>query len=316
MKVRFHLPDFSGKFRFNLIFASMLEQWPQYFREGVEIASFYGVFSPSLWNGGRIQSDTCDRSLISTIVKTFNNKNIPLRFTFTNPVLEEKHLEDKFCNMVLNLADNGLNEVIVVSPILENYIREKYPNYKVTSSTCKRITDPEKLSEELEKDYHIVVIDYDFNNKFDILEKIPNKEKCELLVNACCQPNCKLRSEHYQKLGIQQIEYCEHIKKYPNTPFDFEKFIEKDGSPSLKCQCMKKNIIDIKNLSTHITPDDIWEKYVPMGFNQFKIEGRTSGIINLAETYLYYMVKPECIEEARLMLMHNLEANGVLICNE
>mgnify|MGYP001010907718 CR=1 FL=1 len=46
MRVRFHLPDFAGKFRLNLMFAEMLRGCPEYFREGVEIASFYGVFPP------------------------------------------------------------------------------------------------------------------------------------------------------------------------------------------------------------------------------------------------------------------------------
>ena len=55
MRVRFHLPDFSGNFKLNLMFAEMLKHRPDLFREGVEIASFYGVFPPSIWNGGRTQ---------------------------------------------------------------------------------------------------------------------------------------------------------------------------------------------------------------------------------------------------------------------
>ena len=82
------------------------------------------------------------------------------------------------CNMVMALANNGLNEVIVNSPLLEDYIRKNYPKYKLTSSTCKRLDDGERLAAELEKDYHIVVVDYDLNNRFDILEKLPNKDTC------------------------------------------------------------------------------------------------------------------------------------------
>ena len=79
------------------------------------------------------------------------------------------------------------------------YIREKYPNYKVTSSTCKRITDLETLNDETAKKYDIVVMDYDFNNKFDILEKVQNKEKCEILVNyfalfLCNLPFCSAKN--------------------------------------------------------------------------------------------------------------------------
>ena len=43
MKARFHLPGIATHFKFNLVFATVLEQFPQYFRD-VEIASFYGAF--------------------------------------------------------------------------------------------------------------------------------------------------------------------------------------------------------------------------------------------------------------------------------
>ena len=78
---------------------------------------------------------------------------------------------------------------------------------------------------------------------------------------------------------------------------------------------MRRSLFKVKDLSCHITPDEIWEKYVPMGFNQFKIEGRTSDIFNLAEHYLYYMAKPECLDEARLIFYRNLWKNNVISVN-
>ena len=318
MKARFHLPDFSKHYAFNLIFAEMLQVFPDYFREGVEIASVYGVFPPAIWNGGRLQYGICDKDFIKQVIKSFNDRGIPLRFTFTNPLIEKKHLSDEFCNMIMKYADNGLNEVIVASPLLEDYIRTNYPNYKLTSSTCKRITDPERLGEELEKDYHIVVIDYDLNNKFDILEKIQDKKKCELLVNACCDPGCKLRSEHYLVIGAEQLAYADHIKKYPNRDFDFfkmPKYAEFHNEAIFKCRCMNRTIFQSSKLSSHISPDAIWEKYIPMGFEQFKIEGRTIDLFNLIEHYLYYMAKPEARDEARLLLNIQLAKRGVIKTN-
>ena len=314
MKVRFHLPDFARLFRFNANFINMMEKSPELFREGVEIASVYGVFPPSIWNGGRVMNGMCQKDFIKGVSSYFNNKGIPLRFTFTNPMLEKKHLSDEFCNMVMHICDNGMNECIVVSPILEEYIRKNYPNYKLTSSTCKRLTDPEALKAEMEKDYHIVVLDYDFNNKFDILEKIPHKEKCEILVNACCNPGCPHRTLHYQTIGYEQIAYANHVKKYPNLPFNSDKFAHDhpEGEAAFACKCDHRSLFDIKELSTHITPDDIWNKYVPMGFNQFKIEGRTFDIFNLMEHYLYYMIKPEFVDRARLILLRNMSINGVI----
>ncbi|HAG14033.1 MAG TPA: hypothetical protein DCG49_09255 [Ruminococcus sp.] len=318
MRARFHLPDFAGHFKFNAIYVEFLKHYPQFFREGVEIASIYGAFPPSLWNGGRTQDGICDKAFIKGVLNTFNSKGIPLRFTFTNPMLEKKHLRDEFCNTVMHLADNGLNEVIVFSPILEEYIRKYYPNYKITSSTCKRILDPDQLCSEVEKDYHIVVIDYDLNHDYETLKRIPDKKKCELLVNACCQPNCPTRMEHYRTIGMQQIAYAEHVKKNKGQPFDGRQLIrENPGIDKFSnCPYPNKNLWEVAKFKNHITPDEIWNTYIPMGFEQFKIEGRSFSIFNLIEHYLYYMAKPECRDEARYELLNLLETNDVLIVRE
>ena len=42
-----------------------------------------------------------------------------------------------------------------------------------------------------------------------------------------------------------------------------------------------------------ISIDDIREVYLPMGFTNFKIEGRSLGSAVNLEFLLYYMVKPE-----------------------
>ena len=312
MKARFHLPGIYTHFKFNLIFATVLEQFPQYFRD-VEIASFYGAFPQSIWNGGRTQEGLCDKKYVKMVLNAFNEKGIPVRFTFTNPALEKKHLNDKFCNMVMSLANNGLNEAIVVSPILEDYIRKNYPNFKLTSSTCKRLDDGERLAAELEKDYSIVVVDYDLNNKFDILEKLPHKDKCEFLVNSNCRPACPNRAQHYYNVGVQQINYANHMRKYPDQPYDPITF--GDGKDQ-NCPFFTRNIFDVRNLSTNIKPDDIWDKYLPMGFNQFKIEGRTAWLFNLIETYVYYMAKPEFADKARYTLIDFCNANDVITVNE
>ena len=305
-------------FKFNLIFAELLKKHPELFREGVEIASVYGTFPPSIWNGGRTQGGVCSKSYIKGVIQAFNERGIPLRFTFTNPLIEKKHLSDDFCNTVMHLADNGMNEVIVFSPLLEEYIRKNYPNYKITSSTCKRITDGDQLLGELEKDYHIVVIDYDLNHDLETLSRIPDKKKCELLVNASCNPACPVRSEHYRALGLQQIAYAEHIRKNKNAPYDAEELV-KEHPELLKfaeCPSAKRTLFEIIGLKNTITPDEIWNTYIPMGFEQFKLEGRTAEAFNLMEHYMYFMAKPECKDQARFLFLNWLKANGVIQVNE
>ena len=312
MRVCFHLPDFSGNFKTNLLFVELLEQHPEFFREGVEIASFYGVFPPSLWNGGRTHGGVCGKDFIENVIKTFNDRGIPLRFTFTNPALETQHLHDKFCNTVMTMANNGLNEVIVVSPVLEEYIRINYPEYKLTSSSCKGNGTVEALLGELEKDYSMVSADSCLNNRFELLEQIPaaERDRVEFLTNPCCIPNCPYRSAHYYSIGLQQIAYNEHIKKYPSLPFDLDKH---DPSRFRDCPCPQRDLFEIKGLRTHISPEDIWEKYVPMGFEHFEIEGRNTSPINVFETYMYYMIEPEYRDEARFTLLRSMESKGALI---
>lgn len=53
-----------------------------------------------------------------------------------------------------------------------------------------------------------------------------------------------------------------------------------------------------------------------MGFEQFKIEGRTAETLNLIEYYMYYMIKPECKEQARFEFMKCLSENGVITIEE
>lgn len=48
-----------------------------------------------------------------------------------------------------------------------------------------------------------------------------------------------------------------------------------------------------------ISIDDIQHVYLPMGFSQFKLEGRGLGSAMVLEFLLYYMVKPEYQLEVR-----------------
>ena len=74
--------------------------------------------------------------------------------------------------MITRIAENGLNEIIVNVPVLEDYIRKNYPRYPLISSTVKQIEDRDALLAELEKDYKLVVLDYNWNNRFDELETV------------------------------------------------------------------------------------------------------------------------------------------------
>lgn len=67
---------------------------------------------------------------------------------------------------------------------------------------------------------------------------------------------------------------------------------------------------------TYVSPEAIWEKYVPMGYVNFKIEGRTANLFQLVDTYCHYMIRPEYEGEARLLLLANLEKSHIITVNK
>jgi collagenase-like PrtC family protease len=271
---------------------------PEWFYDDTRVASVFGTFPTSVWNGGRYLDGSCDEAMVVNILRMFNEKGIRVRFTFTNPKITEEHLSDPFCNRQLELGNNGMNEVIINSPLLEQYIRTKYPNYKITSSTCKQIRNMDDLNKELEQDYNLVVLDYNWNNKYDELKKIKYPERCEILVDACCIPNCPRRGEHYDSIGMEQIRYWEYQRNpVKGKPCEIENFT---------CPHMHNTIYDIQDFETVISPEDLYTKYVDMGFNQFKLEGRSSHPLIVLESYIHYLVKPEFQGKARLAMIHSL----------
>lgn len=308
MAVRFHLPGLRYNYPLNMLMLSMTKTYPHYFREGVEIASFFGEFPTSRWNGGRYSGDDqCDAAFVRAVVATINRAGIPVRYTYTNPLINEADLQDAYCNFCMKAADNGMNEVLVFSPLLEAYIRERYPRFKINSSTCKEIRSVAALNEELEKDYSLVVLDYNFNNQFELLEQVRHREKCEILVNACCVPNCPRRGAHYRAIADMQRVALKN-RSHPEG--------SKIPVPQWRCEYGENaSLYTIRDYPTFISADDIWEKYVPMGFENFKIEGRTANLFSLVDTYCYYLMKPEYKDEGRLMLMINLENSKVIKVN-
>lgn len=201
-----------------------------------------------------------------------------------------------------------MNEVLVVSDILEEYIRKNYPGFKINSSTCKELKKLDSINAELEKDYQLVVLDYNLNNQFELLEQINHKDKCEILVNACCIPNCPRRAEHYCTIAKQQRIVLQN-RKNPTG--------KKIPVPGWHCEYGDHNSIHtIRDYVTYVSPEAIWEKYVPMGYVNFKIEGRTANLFQLVDTYCHYMIRPEYEGEARLLLLANLEKSHIITVNK
>lgn len=295
MRVRFHLPDIMRHFRLNIILLDYLDKHPNMFRDGVEVASVYGCFPNMTWNGGAFIQGNMDVRVIKEVLNQYNRRGAALRFTLTNPLIEMDHLSDKLCGSVLTACDNGLNEAEVCSPLLEDYIRLHFPKMALTSSEDKLLKDFDSISAELEKDYAYVSIHRDLNTDEELLKKLPHREKIMLTPNPRCDKGCTREKDCLDSVGRSQIGCTANALARTGRPYEPEKFI---------CVCNDKNLYETVKSPVHLTPEDIFEKLAPMGFENFKIEGRNISAVNVLEAYIYYMIKPEYADKARLdMLM-------------
>lgn len=274
-EVYWHLPGLYTCKLLNQVIMNMMKDYPEAFRGGYRIGSVYGTFPGAIWNGGRTIMGIIDKGEIKKVLDLYNSRGVPVRFTWTNSLLEEKHVYDTYCNLIMGLADNGLNQVLVNSPVLEAYIRREYPGYKLISSTTKRLTKLGQLQEELEKDYYLVVLDYDLNHNAKALKALEAQAgRVEILVNEICVPGCKLRSQHYLHQSRKQLEYD------MSSPFTCP---NRTGQAGFQ-DCMKRPAF---------LSNEQLEEYIDRGFVNFKIVGRGMPMEFVKESYLYFLVKDE-----------------------
>lgn len=274
-EIYWHLPGFCSFRLLNQVILNMMKDYPDCFREGYRVGSVYGTFPGAIWNGGRTAFGLTCRRDMENILKLYNSRGIPVRFTWTNSLIEEKHLSDTYCNLIMRLADNGLNQALVNTPVLEEYIRREYPGYPLISSTTKRITDLESLQAELAGDYYLVVLDYDLNHDERALEAIsPQAGRVEILVNEVCYPGCPMREEHYRQQSRLQLEYDIHT-----------------GFPCPN-QTRQRTFSECMERPAFITNEQIGG-YIEKGFCNFKIAGRGMPLEYVEESYLYFLVREE-----------------------
>lgn len=275
----YHLPGLFEFYELYRIFLPIFREHREYFYDWCEIGSIYGAPMDCIWGGGRAGFGKEGAREVLELMKEYK---ISARLTFSNSLLQEKHLADHNGNELCKLFEteqSPQNGIIVYSDLLLDYIREHYPKFYFVSSTTKVLTDFNELVAELNReDFHYVVPDFRLNKKFDKLQGLSKeqKDKVEFLCNECCWFGCKERKNCYEAVSHKSLgeDFLEHRCMAPNAKegYRFSKAMENPGFIG---------ITDIQNV------------YLPMGFSNFKIEGRGLGSALILEFLLYYMTKPE-----------------------
>ena len=277
---QYHLP---GLFEFYELYAAFLPLYRahrEYFYDWCDIGSIYGAPISCLWGGGRVSSGTCDARSALALTQGYG---ISARLTFSNSLLREEHLKDRTCNALCRLfSESGTvqNGVIVHSELLLDHLKAACPQLYFVSSTTKVLTDFSQLRRELERpEFSYVVPDFRLNKAFASLNTLPQalKDKVEFLCNECCWFGCKDRRTCYEAVSRKNLGEAapEHHCKAPDAKYGyrFSRAMENPGFIG---------IADIQNT------------YLPMGFSNFKIEGRGLGSALILEFLLYYLTKPDC----------------------
>lgn len=276
--IYFALPGLYEHFGVNQALINLKQSNPEFFLDW-DFGAIYGNFQFCIWDGGRVFGNYTQASYAQVnFVKDFlNNNNIPLRMIFTNPIITEEYYYDHFCNLVTQICEDSLNELVVNSEGLEDYLRANYPKYNFISSTTKCKSNPEDSFKEFSKNYKYVCLDYNLNRNEKYLQSFPDdlKPKIELLVNAICPPGCPNRAKHYIANGLSVLNYG----------LDY----------SIDCKItygnLHPNTFAYKN---NLYPDELYNHYSQdLGITFFKLEGRTFSDIDLILNYARYLVKPE-----------------------
>lgn len=275
-QIKFAIPGLYNHFDLTKKVINFKENFPEAFLDNVNIGAVYGNFQYCIWDGGRNFASYNYSSLevIRSTYEYLKEKNIPLRLIFTNTILEEKHLSDRFCNLVCSICEDENNEIVVNSPLLENYIKTYYPKYQLISSTTKCNILSESIK-ELDR-YKYVCLDYNNNHNWEELDKLSQekKDKIEFLCNAICPSGCPNRKEHYRLNSLYHLNFG---KNY-----------------CIDCAITNNTLHpDHYNQKNTISSKEIQEIYVPKGFSMFKLEGRTLGRTEVALNIANYLLKPE-----------------------
>lgn len=281
----YHLPglfEFYGLYR---VFLPLFYEHRDYFYEWCDIGSVYGAPENCIWGGGRIEEGTQNPKDVLALLKEYG---ISGRLTFSNSLLSGKHLSDSRCNAICRMfeeSDGPENGVIVHSELLLDYLRRTYPGLYFVSSTTKVLTEfPELLKELNREEFRYVVPDFRLNKKFKEWNTLSSaeKDKVEFLCNECCSFGCKDRKACYESVSRLNLGERgeEHRCSAPNAEegYVFSKAMKNPG---------------------FLSTEEIREEYLPMGFSNFKIEGRGLGSALILEFLLYYMTKPEHQLEVR-----------------
>lgn len=224
-----------------------------------------------LWNSGRVLKHMiCDTDQIRSAGLEYEKRNIAIYYTFTNLLLQEKHLSDLLGNSLLRFADDhnptGNNAVILANDLLYQHVRREYPKLKLVSSILKITSAGNKRTvdtyRQLADQYDEIMVHPDDALNFKLLEQLEDKERYIILINEYCIRQCPIRAYHYKNLSQASMDFLGHDSA------DFDKRQSTNGCRDLGTLLFsdKHSVLALNTLEIQQLRD--------LGFRHFKLQGR------------------------------------------
>lgn len=314
-KIYWHLPGFCYFFKLNTRLIQLMKKYPEKFHEGYEIGSVYGTFPGAIWNGGRAVFGVMSKKDIKLVLDNYNKLGIPVRFTWTNSILEEKHLNDTYCNLIMELANNGKNQVLVNRDVLSDYLRKTYGSVSeilnpvaVIPNECEGSLHPDNhypngyagLMEQFGKAASgFAFISSTTKRITDLADVKKELEGDYALVVLdydlnCDEPTLNALEPYADRLEILVDEIC-----YPHCPkrkehYADESLMQLTFDKDTRYECtnkMTRPSFAEAMKRPHFIGNDKLPLYIERGYRNFKIVGRGLPQDMVLESYLYYLVK-------------------------
>ena len=286
MNKYFYLPGYYMRSIAMQIFLNYMDSHPEYFISDRKVIGAYDLPEGLIWNGGRNTSkDNSKVNYNDTIVKHIieywqARSNFILLHTCTNLLINtEERLHDKLCNNFIQKYYRPQDKIIIANPTLKQYLKETYPQISFVNSTCLGITDIDKVN-DISKNEHYV-LNYNKNGDNEYLNKLKYPENIEILCGEHCILNCPNRNNHYKEISEAQLNLKSFDPKESECPF----FSVHDKKLS--------NLPMLVQQSVHRVPNYRIEELSKMGFQYFKISGRSWDPIMWIQLPIYYLVRPE-----------------------
>ena len=271
-KIFFKLPGLFEKTDLIKKVIEVYNAYPFVFKEGCIIDSVYGSNGGNL-NGGRAISE-CKHNIKDILYFCEQNNVLPTIIMSNTLVTYEEAAHDANATKIINNFNVSTTNFCVADNDVEKWLLDnRVPSSNIISSTTKCL-DKKDLEKET-KAHGLVVLPENLINRFDIISKLSTetRSKLEVIVNSACPLNCMARKNHYDYMS--RIALKEKVPKFvcPNYNYAGNGFLyELFNTP----QFVSNKMIN---------------KYIELGINHFKIQGRTDSDYNLIETFAYYLVK-------------------------